>query len=212
MSYSNQQLSSLPFADVIGGPLKAAIEAQAQAAQMTVEFITTVGFEGDGNPFFDTDGNSKAAPKLGPLRTVEFDYSNQEPDGTLRNAKLKVPLLTVVPIPFLRIDEMTVDFTAKITEVESSSQVDKNVVKQKRKLGLKYKSFWSPVSVGFKASYSSKHSSTAATSSRYKTEYTVNVHVRAVQDDVPGGLSRVLDILEKSITDTERLDAPASGA
>ena len=29
---------------------------------------------------------------------------------------MKVPILTIVPIPMLRIEEMTIDFTTKITE------------------------------------------------------------------------------------------------
>ena len=55
--------------------------------------------------------------------------------------------------------------------------------------------------VGFKASISVKHSSSAATSNRYKTEHTININARAIQDDLPAGMSRVLDLLEASIAE-----------
>jgi len=39
------QLQSLPFKNIIGGPLTAAIEAQALAAETTVRFIERIGFD-----------------------------------------------------------------------------------------------------------------------------------------------------------------------
>ena len=45
MSRAVEELSQIPFAHLIGSPMKAAIEAQALAAQTTVEFIQKVGFK-----------------------------------------------------------------------------------------------------------------------------------------------------------------------
>ena len=39
------QLQSLPFKNIIGGPLTAAIDAQALAAETTVRFIERIGFD-----------------------------------------------------------------------------------------------------------------------------------------------------------------------
>ena len=43
--YVNNALTNLPFHNIIGGPLEAAIKAQAMAANTTVEFIKAVGFK-----------------------------------------------------------------------------------------------------------------------------------------------------------------------
>ena len=40
-----------------------------------------------------------------------------------------------------------------------------------------------------------------ATQSSSKREYRLDIHVRAVQDEMPAGLSKVLDILEDAIQD-----------
>jgi hypothetical protein len=39
MSYVNNTLKNVPFENIIGGPLKAAINAQSIAARSTVDFI-----------------------------------------------------------------------------------------------------------------------------------------------------------------------------
>ncbi|MCR9244624.1 MAG: DUF2589 domain-containing protein [bacterium] len=191
MSYANRVLGSIPYGTLIGAPMTAAVEAQALAAQSTVDFIRSIGFETDGDD-----------AEFGPVRQVQFSYKKRDTnDGTERDATLTVPLLTIVPIPFLRIDDMTIDFTSKITEEMLRTKKRDTSVEADASLSISYKSFLSPVKVGFKASVSTKHSSSSATSNRYKTEHTININVRAVQDDIPAGMSRVLDILESSITE-----------
>ena len=106
MPYANRVLGSIPYGTLIGAPMTAAVEAQALAAQSSIDFIRSIGFESDGD---DT--------AFGPVRQVAFTYSQRNTeDGTDRTVTLNVPLLTVVPIPYLRIDELTIDFTSKITE------------------------------------------------------------------------------------------------
>ncbi len=189
MSYANRVLGSIPYGTLIGAPMTAAVEAQALAAQSSIDFIRAVGFESESD-----------SEEWGPTRSVTFTYISRDTDNdTERTASLQVPLLTIVPIPYLRIDDMTIDFTSKITEemirkTERSSETELDA-----SLDIEYSKFLSPVKVGFKSTLSTKHSSSASTSNRYKTEHTININVRAVQDDIPGGMNRVLDILESSI-------------
>ena len=66
MSRAVQELRQIPFAHLIGAPLKAAIEAQALAAQSTVDFIHKVGFKqplnNDKDLIFDnTEADAEAA-------------------------------------------------------------------------------------------------------------------------------------------------------
>jgi hypothetical protein len=108
---------------------------------------------------------------------------------------LTVPILSIVPIPYLRIDEMTIDFTAKLNDTlvnttKTNFQLDSSV-------SGKYKSWWSPVSLEFRTSMS--YQASRETQSRYTREYMMKINVRAVQDDLPAGLERVLDILEQTI-------------
>lgn len=202
MSYAINVLTQLPFGNIIGGPMKAAIEAQALAAKSTIDFIQTVGFKKQtGDEMFPTPSGTGEVDSadFGDIRTVTFVYSTHDTiTNTSKDVELTVPILTIVPIPFLRIDEMTIDFTAKILEEFKHAQTSKTDIDFSTSTNGSWKSWWSPVSVNFTASLSTKHSSTAASSSRLQTECTMNVHVRAVQDAIPAGLGRVLNILETS--------------
>ena len=191
MSYANRILGSIPYGTLIGAPMTAAVEAQALSAQTSIDFIRSIGFESteDGTDF-------------GAVRQVTFSYSRRDTTtGEETDVSLKVPLLTIVPIPYLRIDDMTIDFTSKITEEMLRSTKRDSSTEAEAELSINYSHFLSPVKVGFKASISTKHSSSTATSNRYKAEHTININVRATQDDLPAGMTRVLDILESSITE-----------
>lgn len=200
MTRAVDELSQIPFSHLIGSPMKAAIEAQALAAQSTVEFIQKVGFKqpaaGGPDVLFT---NPEQDADAGEIRNITLEYKKLDENETQSNFTLTVPLLSIVPIPYLRIDEMTIDFKAKLTDsivrnTASSFSLDATV-------GGSYSSFWSPIKVDFRVSAAYKTSnSTQANSTR---EYSMDIHVRAVQDDMPGGLSRILDILEDAITDTK---------
>src|SRR5690349_10079694 len=64
------------------------------------------------------------------LATVTFQYKKEvpKPDGTseLEDVQLSVPLLSILPIPYLRIDEVDIDFLAKIDSVQFR-QVDQQI-------------------------------------------------------------------------------------
>lgn len=49
-----QELSSLNFGNLIGGPLSAVVEAQILAAESTVKYIKDVGFDENGDPEYVT--------------------------------------------------------------------------------------------------------------------------------------------------------------
>jgi hypothetical protein len=111
MARQISEIQSLPFYQIIGAPLLALVQGQAQAAQTTAEFIERVGFVPPGEP---TDGNT-----LGSLRMVSFQYNKPGPDGTIQTFKVELPLLSLVPIPAMEVKSAEFDFAIKITDVQS---------------------------------------------------------------------------------------------
>lgn len=180
-------LQAIPFGNLIGGPLKAAIEAQALAAQSTAEFITRVGID----------------QNTGVVRTVTFIYiaGGQE-------THLTVPLLTIMPIPYIRIDDMTIGFKADISAQASAAES----AQQNTDLSVSGGGSWSGwgASVNFNASYSSKKDSRSSSESKYAVQYTMDVNVHAVQDDMPAGLQQILNALTNSISHTSPAALTAS--
>lgn len=179
MARPGQELAALDFESLIGGPLMAVVRAQAQSALTSVDYIKSIGFK-------EKDG------ELEPV-TVSFTYEKDDDDGNPQKFALSVPLLTMVPIPFLRVEETNIDFNAKIVStqfVNTSSNIGFNA-------SLEAKAGWGWGSAKLKTSFSYRRS----TNSGNKTErtYTMNVRVRAVQDELPAGTERLLGILENSI-------------
>jgi len=195
MTRAVAELRQIPFGYLIGEPMKAAIEAQALAAKTTVEFIEKVGFVPKDTLqdmlFVDESKDADA----GDVRNVTFKYKKTDENGSVNDVSLSVPILSIVPIPYLRIDEMTIDFTAKLNDTIVNTT--KTNFKLDSTVGGKFKSWWSPVSLEFRTSMS--YQSSRERASRYTREYSMNIHVRAVQDDIPAGLERVLDLLEQTI-------------
>lgn len=179
-------LGGIPFANLIGGPLTAAIDAQGMAAMQTVKFVQAVGFEEEGGA-----GRNRA-------RSVKFEYSR---NGELY--ELVVPLLTLVPIPFLRISNMNITFTAAInanttTGGETTETTKKVLGGEGKTRGLL--SFLAPIS--FNASITKDTVTKSNTSDTYNVQYTMNVSVNAVQDSVPAGMQQLLNVLSTAATPT----------
>jgi hypothetical protein len=200
MSRAVEELRQIPFAHLIGAPMKAAIEAQALAAQSTIEFIQKVGFKTPSGGFEPTDmlfTDTSNDADAGELRNVSFTYSKKDETDVVKEFKLTVPLLAITPIPYLRIDEMTIDFSAKLTDaIERKTETAFNL---STSVSGKYSAFWSPIKLEFRTS--ATFATKTATAASEHREYRLDIHVRAVQDEMPPGLAKVLDILEDAIQD-----------
>ncbi|MGB9940638.1 DUF2589 domain-containing protein [Methanosarcina sp.] len=189
-----QELSSIDFQSMIGGPLNAVIKAQAQSAQTSVDFIKSVGFNGP-----ETEDAGKPT-----MVTFEYDKIFQEKDEqgnivyTPRPMKLTVPILTMLPIPFIRVSDVSIDFNAKINSVVESTTTSSSELNA----SLGVKGGWGPVSAELKCSYSNKKS-TSATDKTERT-YSMAIHVQAEQDELPAGMEKLLGVLENSIKEVPK--------
>ena len=191
------ELSSINFESMIGGPLSAVIKAQAQAAVTSVDFIKAVGFDSDDQgkvtgPTMVTFSYNK------PVETTAADGSTSV---VVSKFDLTVPFLTMLPVPFIRIEETTIDFNAKITSMQESSSASEFGINAE----LKAKAGWGWGSASLKVNTAYKRSSTS--SQNQERTYSLAIHVRAVQDDMPAGTERLLSILENVIQEVE---APAT--
>ena len=213
MPNPGQELSSIDFESMIGGPLVAVINAQAQAAMTTINFIKEVGFKkpsteedagGDTTteePIYvtfkypkelspyqpATPGDPSATPPVPATPAVAAVYETQE---------LKVPILTILPIPFIRIDLATIDFNAKINSVEYR----KTNTRLKVDASLEAKAGWLWGSAKLKVSTSFQR--TTQQGNTVNRTYSLAVHVKANNEEIPAGMVTMLGILEGAITST----------
>lgn len=182
----------LPMEHIIGSPLVAIIKAQSLAANSTAKFINHVGMETVDVPAH----GSVDATKKSVARMVDFEFERNitKADNTpgVESVNISVPLLTIIPVPFIRIQQATIDFECNV----SSTTVDTSETKFGVDASVSGGFFGVDVSV--KSSFSTQHT--------HKNEVTrsacLKVHVEAVQDQIPAGLQRILDILQTAIKET----------
>lgn len=169
------ELNNIDFKKMIAGPLQAAVDAQIASSMATIQFINEVGFRDNG----------------GTRELVMVDFSHKR-DGVdaegkpvSKDVSIRVPLLAMLPIPSLRIEQVIIDFNVKLNSVETSA------TSQSFSLDSKVKGGFGPVKFKVSASYK-RQSSTGV---EVKKEYALNVNVKAVQDEIPAGLDEILKML-----------------
>lgn len=278
-----RELSSINFEAMLGGPLRAVVNAQAQAATSSVNFIKAVGFKpGDsedptnpetGDPIYvsfkypkevapyqpavdaqvtsidvTTAGAGYAsAPTVTPsggggsgLKATAtlnasggVDFISLDDPGTGYTSKptlsltsapsggtdakaeanftpasdavaaqfqvmqLEVPILTMLPIPFIRIEETTIDFNAKINSVEEVKTDETVKFKAELDAKVQYPPLFSVATVQLKVSTS--YQKNTQTGTKVDRTYSMAVHIRAVQDEMPAGMEKMLGLLEDAI-------------
>jgi hypothetical protein len=230
MPNPGQELSSIDFASMLGGPLVAVVNAQAQAAMSTVNFIKEVGFKklppdteaagGDTStldPIYVTFKYPKEispyVPAVPAVAAVPAGPGGVPPEvpavaavpavpAVYETQNLQVPILTMLPIPFIRIDLTTIDFNVKINSVEYQ-KTDTNL-KIDAKLEAKAGWLWGSA----KLSVSTSFQRTTQQGTSVDRTYSMAVHIKAVQDEMPAGMERILGILEGAIVGTPA-SAPA---
>jgi hypothetical protein len=279
-----RELSSIDFQSMLGGPLIAVVNAQAQAAMSSVNFIKAVGFKpGDasdptkpvtGDPIYVTFKYPKevapftpavpaqvsgitittpgagytsepavtasgggpgsgltlaatlgaggsvasviitsqgsgytsaptiaiAAPPAGgtqAVATANFAAAVPAAAAVFQVMSLEVPILTMLPIPFIRIEETTIDFNAKINSVEEKKTDETFKIDAKLDVKVQYPPVFSIATVNLKVSTS--YQKNTQSGSKVDRTYSMAVHIRAIQDEMPAGMEKILGLLEDAI-------------
>ena len=182
------QFKGLDMHSLIAEPLMAACEAQSMLAASTAKFIQDAGLEKakDGKSEIKTTAVSFQRGLLG---------ENGENIGT-QTVSMEVPLLSIVKIPTLAIDEMNITFDMEVTSVECSekSSDKEGTLDANAKIGF------GPFSakVNIKGSVTSHEKNARSTDNSEK--YQVSVHTKDF--GTPEGLERMLEILANASSTT----------
>ena len=192
-NYTNA-MQSMPFKAMIGGPLSAAVEAQALSAKTSLDFILAVCLE-------------KTSDNKSKVRHVEFNYSKVKSEGGHEESTIQVPLLALVPIPFIRIDDISLTFTASMTSEETASTASEDSKELDVDATLSASGGMPgifSVEASLSTKFSTSHKNTAHTQNKYNNEMTMDVRVHAINEDMPAGIRKVLGILEENIREIPR--------
>ncbi len=136
-------------------------------------------------------------PSGGQGKDLKVKVTNNIAAGSpasYQDMKLQVPILTMLPIPFIRIEETTIEFNAKINSMQYQS------ASSATKVAVEGEVSYPPIKPIVKLKASVSHQKKSSSGSNVQRSYSLNIKVRAVQDEMPAGLERILSVLEDSMT------------
>ncbi len=190
-------VKSLPLEAMFLAPLDAAIKAQVHSARATANYLKQIGFDEKGDAIMVRSSFMQ-----------QITDKTGETTGVVKRV-VDVPLLCLIPIPALAIDEVNINFELTVTTSEASSSETAAAGSAKGKVG------WGFFSASFSASMSHKSSQTRKTDTRARYE----IAIKASQQPPAEGLGRMMETLlaavnpiDKDVADKLKIPAPAEPA
>lgn len=180
---SNSQVMELQ--QLIAGPLVSTIEADALSSRRYYDMLQLIAFE-DRN-----EGDTTVKQ----LRMLKFSYLETNAGGN-RSKVVSIPLVTLLPLPLLQIQEADFNFDINILDAVSSSSDDsfdygKGRIDKGSPAASPFRLRASLASKGGTGSYSEK--------SEQQLSANMKVHVKMRQADVPAGLSNMLRLTASNL-------------
>jgi Protein of unknown function (DUF2589) len=180
----------IDFGEMIGAPLHAIIQGETIAAQASADFIQTVGFVSDG-----------VSDSFGALRMISFQFErrSEAEQGKVETATMRVPLLSLIPIPLLQVKNATIEFGLNITSFESGKTATATGGAALRTAGgTSGNSFVGIAKPSVKVlpqPIPTKSTTTQDTTTKVDLQMKLNI----VQADIPSGLAKLFSAFEAAM-------------
>lgn len=183
--------SGLPMEALISKPFVAAALSQQELSAIYVDTVLKLAYK-------DGKGDDQTANTL--------DLTLQRPvikdGGEMSSAEVKVnaPLLSLIPLPALTMDEVTVDFNMEVKTNEMSSSETKSDASSK----VSFKSWF-----GLNAEITGNVTSDSQHKRQSDSSATYTVHARAIQQPPAEGMQKLTSLLSNIM---EPIDTRKSGS
>lgn len=203
-----QQFSGLPIDTLIGGPLMAAVSANNAMAQSQVNFMLQSCFNQNTTT---SSGNDQL---LEPIMInmiltrnliIAPTASNPQPTIDVLQTTISLPILTIMPLNSLAVDDVSIEFSMQVksaTSQDTSQQTGSSTSGSGSATGS---IGWGPFSLSMTASvsYSSSSSSSASTHYEASNSASYDVKVHAGQLPLPPGVGLIIQAYAANITPIE---------
>ncbi|MFT6921104.1 MAG: hypothetical protein ACJA1C_000098 [Crocinitomicaceae bacterium] len=214
-----QQFSGLPMDALIGGPLNAASKANAAMALTQTKFMLDTCFS--KTVITPAAGKTPAVYNYKPIMikmsltrgVIKDNGDGKDPTIVPMVTKFDLPLITIVPINSLGVDDVTVTFEMEVKSSFSEENEQKSETAISAETSFEVKVGWGPVSASVRGSASYDHKDSSTHSTHYQksnsAKYTVSVH--AGQLPIPKGVNTIIEAFTKAIEPIElKSTAPAA--
>lgn len=151
-------MKSIPFENIIGGPLAACIRAQEESAVATRNYLEQAALKRCADP---ADGWEPV--------TISFFFQIGE-----EMQRLTLPLLSILPIPYVQINEVDLTYKATITACDNER---------------------------FEAKYTADDTTDIKRrgNSELVSKNYIDIHVHATPTDMPSGVAKLIDIFSNQL-------------
>lgn len=170
---------------LIAGPLMATIDADALAAQRYLDYLMRVAFV----------SYDPLTGKTGEMRMITFTYIEQDVNGS-RKRTVSMPLLTLIPLPLLHVEEADFDFDIKIIDAVSDAVDERFSIAAGESVTVR------PEASNFKLRASLAPMRCEATNDgdlQQSLSANMKVKVRMRPADMPAGLSNLLNLTANNV-------------
>jgi hypothetical protein len=182
-----ENFKGIPIADLISAPLLASCEAQARICKDIVSFVKSLIRE-DGTPqTLDFILNRMVADNKGELQKVA--------------SKIKAPILGLVPIPGLLIDDVEIEFSMEVhstssNQTQQDEKQDSSSKKHKKdNLNPQLQEWLNEETLQINGNLSSSNKTNRSTDNSAK----YHIKLSAKQHQMPEGMARIIDMMAHSI-------------
>jgi hypothetical protein len=165
-------VEALELGQLLGSLLGSVVQAQAESARATVEFIEDVGFE--------TVAGSEH------LRTVRIRYQKKNESNEQSEFEVELPLLSLVNVPSLAVKQAKLTFSYDVVTATEGGSSGPSKIGSSGVLAARLKGFIRP-------------QSSAPGASRRTTA--IDLEVTLEQQELPLGVERLFDLAELGITE-----------
>lgn len=191
------QVSSqvMELQDLISGPLVATIDADAMSAKRYLSYLYDLAFESFN---YETG-------QAGKLRMVEFSYKTHNKQG-VQTQKIRIPLITLVPLPLLQVKEADFDFDIQIVDavqanynLSNPSLQHESENSEEKKSKSNSQGIRGQEDFKLRVAMARQEVKNASLNSTSGLTANMKVSIKMRQADIPGGLSRLLNLTTNNI-------------
>lgn len=207
-----QQFSGLPMGDLIGAPLMAAADANHKMAMTQVKFMLDTCFSkkkmaGGGEGKDDQYEYLPVMVELKLKRPVISTVKGDKPSDTKvtidsAESSLTIPLLTLLPLNALAVDDVNINFNMEVKSSFSSEQTEAEKENMSAEGSFEAKVGYGPFSASVSGSVSKSSEKSNSKTDKYEksNKATYDVKVHAGQLPLPEGVGVIIQAYTDNIT------------
>ena len=201
-----QQFSGLPMDSLIGGPLNAATNANNAMALTQTKFLLDTCFKKD-DPEKDNYTPIMIVMSLSRGVLTPTDTSDHKNTTEIKTVttKFNLPLLTIIPINSLAVDDIKIDFEMEVKSSYGEETSEKQSIKRSASGSFSAKIGFGCFSAKIQGSVSAKSHSESSKDTHYQksnsAKYSVGIH--AGQLPIPQGVATIIEAFSKAIDPIE---------